>query len=134
MIVPDDPRESGRRLSAPTDFSMRSRFEAPTTVRVSASRPARGNEIDLHFVNYNRIEPEKKRSPGTGIKDEKPIAVSGVKVDFVLPSGIKPTRISAISPEAPESAALVFEVEGGRVTFEMPEFLVCAVARIELRK
>jgi hypothetical protein len=31
-----------------------SRFEAPTTVRVSASHPEKGGTWDIHFVNYNR--------------------------------------------------------------------------------
>src|SRR5262249_21782699 len=34
-----------------------SRFEAPATVRISAGRPLTGNELTLHFVNYNRTEP-----------------------------------------------------------------------------
>jgi hypothetical protein len=133
-VVPDDGKESGRRLSTPTESSHLSQFDAPWTVRVSASCPARGSEIDLHFVNYNRTEPEKKKSPGTGIKDEKPIAVSGVKADFVLPAGTKATKITALSPESPEPMILKFDMNGGHVTFTMPEFLVYAVARIELKK
>ena len=39
---------------------------------------------DTEF-NYNREEPVMKRSPGGGIKDEKPIAIDAVGVDFVLP-------------------------------------------------
>ncbi len=35
----------------------RSRFDAPWTVRVSASKAANSDEINLHFVNYNRTEP-----------------------------------------------------------------------------
>src|SRR5207247_1103572 len=50
-----------------------STFRAPATVRVCASRPREGNEVTLHFVNYNREEPKVKRSPGRGIQDEKPI-------------------------------------------------------------
>ena len=70
---------------------MRSRFTAPATVRVSASRPAGSDrEIDLHFVNYNRVEPSR----GTdgvlrielGIGNERPVAVSGIKVELLLPS------------------------------------------------
>jgi len=132
-VVPDDLNESGKHLGAPTDFSLLSRFEAPTTVRVSASRPAKRNEVDLHFVNYNRTEPAEKKSAGTGIKDEKPIAVSGVKADFVLPVGFVATKVTAISPEAPEPVILLFETKDGRVTFAVPEFLVYAVARIELK-
>ncbi|MEW6156717.1 MAG: hypothetical protein AB1813_04755, partial [Verrucomicrobiota bacterium] len=53
-----------------------SRFQAPTTVRVSASRPATGGELTLHFVNYNRAEPADKSQRGSGIKDEKPLAAA----------------------------------------------------------
>jgi hypothetical protein len=44
-----------------------SHFEAPFSVRVSASRPAQGDEVTLHFVNYNRKEPKEKRGAGRGI-------------------------------------------------------------------
>jgi len=69
-----------------------SRFEAPATVRVSASRPGSepdvpaGKEITLHFVNYNREEPADKRSRGSGIRDEKPVAAPPCQVDLKLPT------------------------------------------------
>ncbi|MBO09113.1 MAG: hypothetical protein CL478_12785, partial [Acidobacteria bacterium] len=37
-----------------------SRFAAPATLRVCANRPANGNKIDLHFVNYDRDELPKR--------------------------------------------------------------------------
>ena len=43
-----------------------SRFEAPKTVRVSASRPVAGGELTVHFVNYNRQEPKEPRSARLG--------------------------------------------------------------------
>ncbi|NNE91023.1 MAG: hypothetical protein HKN23_05200, partial [Verrucomicrobiales bacterium] len=51
----------------PIDHSI----QAPETVHVSATVPARGGEIDLHFVNYNREEfppnPKNGRpNPGKG--------------------------------------------------------------------
>jgi Glucuronyl esterase, fungi len=107
-------------------------FKAPETVRISASRPATGNEIDLHFVNYNREEPKMKKSAGGGIKDEKPIAVEGVTVDFVLPKDAKVSKVSVISPEFTEAATVEFKVKDGRVQFTVPKFLVYAMARIDL--
>ena len=111
-----------------------SRFEAPETVRVSASAAAQGDEIDIHFVNYNREEPTKKRSPGGGIKDEKPIPVKGIKVSFVLPKGERVRRIEFITPETPEPKQLRSTTAGGRVRFRIPEFLVYGVARIWMKK
>ena len=72
----------------------------------TASRPKSGGELTLHFVNYNREEPAKKRSGGSGIKDEKPIAAEGVKVDLALPKGAEVKGVVAASPESPEGAAV----------------------------
>src|SRR5262249_5648042 len=69
-----------------------SQFHCPPEVRVSASRPA-GNdfELDLHFVNYDRVElpplADGKPNLGAGIEDEKPRAVSGIVADVVVPPG-----------------------------------------------
>lgn len=111
-----------------------STFAAPKTVRVSASKPAKGSEITLHFVNYNRTEPDKPRSPGSGIKDEKPIAVEKVGVDFVLPKGAKVTKIVVATPEEPDGTEVQFAVKEGRVKFEVPKFLVYSIARVQLEK
>src|SRR3954451_3336987 len=64
-----------------------SRFKAPRTVRVSASRPAQGGEVTLHFVTYNRREPKEKRSAGRGTVDENPISAEGVQAEFLVPPG-----------------------------------------------
>ncbi|MFM8273524.1 MAG: hypothetical protein ACKODX_14520 [Gemmata sp.] len=111
-----------------------SAFTAPQTVRVSASAPARGGEVTLHFVNYNRTEPPKARDPGTGIKDEKPIAAEGVRADLVLPKGTKVTKVLVATPEEPAGVDVRFEVKDGRVKFEVPKFLVYAIARVQLEK
>lgn len=131
---PDEPdrlRESIRTTFQSAGFS---RFDAPTTVRISASRPAAGDELDLHFVNYNRTEPPKGRdgkpSPGGGLKDERPIESPPIVCDFALPKGLTVKSIAAISPEQPDEVALPFTVDGGRVKFTMPKFLVYGVARI----
>ena len=110
-----------------------SKFAAPKTVRVSASVPAAGGELTFHFVNYDRDEPKEKRSPGGGIKDEKPRAVEGVKADVRLPAGARVTAVRVVTPEG-EPAAVPFEVRDGRLRFAVPRFLVYAVARVELAK
>jgi len=109
-----------------------SRFEAPATVRVAASRPATGQELTLHFVNYNRQEPAAKRSPGTGIQDEKPLAVESVAVDLELPPGANVSRVLVSSPESPDAVEVKFAVRKGRVQFAMPKFLVYSLARMRL--
>jgi len=109
-----------------------SRFDTTSTVRVSANRSASGNELTVHFVNYNREEPAAKQSPGAGIADEKPIAVEGVGVDLALPAGSRAVGVDMISPEVPEPAALPFEPAEGRVRFRVPKVLVYAIARIRL--
>jgi hypothetical protein len=125
-------RTSDRENIASESFNAYSRFEAPATVRVSASRPAqRDNEIDLHFVNYDREEgPEGYR--GNGIADEKPIAVESVKVDFVLPEGSRAAKVEVLSPETPDPQEIEIEESDGRIRFTLPEFLVYGLARIHL--
>jgi hypothetical protein len=109
-----------------------SRFEAPATVRVSASRPAVDGELTIHFVNYNRTEPAEKRSAGSGIADERPRPVTGIRADLLLPPGTRATAVLALAPEEPASRELRFEAVAGRVRFTMPEFLVYGVARVRL--
>lgn len=152
-ILPDDmlTEELGRRYGRVINGAKRTdlakdversfaKFTAPKTVRISASLPAARGEIDLHFVNYNRIEPAEKKSAGGGIKDEKPIAVEGVKVDIEIPFAANPERpvsgvksVTVVTPEAPDGVAVKFEMaKGARVQFTVPKFLVYAVARIML--
>ena len=136
-VLPDDQLTDAKRAAysavlpaqKPTGLST---FTAPQTVRVSASKPAKGDENTLHFVNYNRTEPAKARSPGGGIKDEKPVAVEGVKADFVLPKGAKVKKVIVATPEEPDGVEVKFEVKDGRVKFEVPKFLVYAIARVVL--
>lgn len=139
-VVPDDLLTPERRKDykvvvaegeLPAGLST---FEAPRTVRVSASRPAAGKEVTLHFVNYNREEPKEKRSPGGGIKDEKPLAVDGVTVDLALPAGAKVKSVRAATPEGPEQGPVKYTVADGRVKFAVPKFLVYAIARIQLER
>lgn len=149
-VVPDDQVEPGRYLHT-VDFQSppkglegileerRVRVHAPFTVRFSASRPAESeDEIDLHFVNYNRIEPpgnaDGRPSPGRGIIDEKPIPIRGVRVE--MPEFLEGRRLHNavfLTPEIPGSIELPVERSNGQLRFELPEFLVYAVVRLELR-
>ncbi len=109
-----------------------SRFEGPQTVRVSASRPLHGGEIDLHLVNYNRHEPPEPRSPGNGIVDERPIAAPSMTVDLLLPANQHVSEVLFLTPEEPEPRAIPFATNGGRLHCNVPEFLVYAVLRVKL--
>jgi hypothetical protein len=114
--------------------SDRSRFDIPLTVRVSASRPASGNEIALHFVNYNREEPADKKNRGSGIKDEKPAASPASQADLKLASGVRVVRVEFLTPEVEQPRGLEFEQAGSRLRFRVPEFLVYGVVRIQSSK
>lgn len=132
MLDPSDSRLTASAAMAKLPPSL-SRFEAPVTVRVSASRPAKGDEIDLHFVNYNREEPAQRRSPGGGIKDEKPVAAPALRAQFRLPGKARVLRMEFVTPENPDAVALDFEQSGGAVRFEAPSFLVYGVVRAHLK-
>jgi hypothetical protein len=120
---------SSLREMRPEYYDSFSRFEAPSTVRVSASRPEKGNIWDIHFVNYNRKEPPENERTGLAA-DENPIPVSGVKANLVSPAGLSVRKIEWMTPEFPESRELRIENVGNRVRFTAPEFLVYAVARV----
>lgn len=126
VIHPLDSNLAGAdpRTRLPDDLSQ---FDVPSTVRVSASRPAIGNEISLHFVNYNRHENGQR---GSGIQDEKPIASKQARVDFRLPSSFQVRRIEFIAPEQAGARELPFQQSGNRAHFEIPEFLVYGIARV----
>ena len=100
-------------------------------IRQPTWRPTRSR---LHFVNYNREEPKAKRSPGAGIKDEKPIAVEGVSADLVLPERSRVVRVLATTPESRQAVELKHTVKSGRVQFTLPKFLVYAVVRVQTEK
>jgi len=116
-------------FALPADLS---RFRGPATVRVSASKPAAGQEITLHFVNYNREEPSKPKSAGSGIHEEKPIEVESMDVDFAVPKGASVAKVLCYSPELPKPVEVKFTVQNGRVQFSVPKFLVYSIARVQL--
>jgi hypothetical protein len=109
-----------------------SRFAAPKTVRISASRPVTANEVTLHFVNYNREEPTDKKNRGKGIADEKPIPAPAFNVDFKLPNKFNAARVEFLTPEEEKDQKLEFKQEGDRLRFRIPQFLVYGVARVYL--
>jgi hypothetical protein len=111
-----------------------SRVEAPATVRISAARPEKGDDIILHFVNYNRKEPREPKNAGRGIVDENPIAAEGVKVNLALPKGFRPASAMFMTPEGPRPTGLKVEHRDDRLRFEVPRFLVYAVVRIAAQK
>ena len=109
-----------------------SRFEAPTTVRVSASRPADGRRDDapLRQLQPRGAEGNAERRPG--IEDEKPLAVAGIKADLRLPPGTRASAVLAIVTREPGARGAPDRAADGRVRFAMPEFLVYGVARVKL--
>ena len=104
------------------------------TIRVSASRPEKGDDIVLHFVNYNREEPKEKRGAGSGVVDEKPLGAEGVEADFVVPEGFHTGKVEFMTPESPDPVALATVTKNGRLHFKVPKFLVYALARVELKR
>jgi hypothetical protein len=114
---------------APEHFSI----TAPTTVRVSLSRPAKGDAIHLHFVNYNRTEPTNPKSAGGGIHDEKPIAVKGVQCSMEIPKGRKLKKIRFLTPENIAAQELTSTIKEQRAQFTVPEFLVYGVLELEFQ-
>jgi hypothetical protein len=138
-IRPDDSKPTDERIvidpgkvsSLPKLPATLSRFDAPKTVRVSANRTKSGKELTLHFVNYNREEPQKKRSAGGGIKDEKPIPVERIRVDLRIPDIKQIIAVHVTTPESPRLIALKFQQNKARITFTVPKFLVYSVTRLK---
>ena len=112
-----------------------SRFEAPYTIRVSANRPVNSKSFDLHFVNYNRIEPPKPKNGrpngGRGAQDEKPIETNSFKANVLLPK-VNASKLTFITPETEGAAELPFEINDERLLFEVPKFLVYGIVRIHI--
>ena len=148
-VLPDDraPRTARARYALvidPSDVkigstnvlnyipSSLSHFDTPMTVRVSMSRPALGNELTLHFVNYNREEPADKTATGGGIKNEKPIPAPPGEADLKLDSKARVQRVEFLTPELEQARVLDFEQTGKRLRVRIPGFLVYAVVRIQL--
>jgi len=109
-----------------------SRFDASASVRASASRPASGHEITLHFVNYNRDEPPDKSQ--RGFKYEKPIRARAFETDFTLPPDFSVQSLEFLTPENEEPERIKFQQAGRHLRLTVPEFLVYGVVRIHSAK
>jgi hypothetical protein len=108
-----------------------SRFTSPATVRISATRPRRGNELTLHFVNYDRKEPADRKQRGKVIADEKPKGAPAFQADLALPNGFNARRLEFLTPEAGDARQIEFRQEGRRIRFTVPGFLVYGVVRVQ---
>jgi len=131
VAVPDHLKAARSIREVRTEDKTGSRFDAPKTVRISASVPASGGKLHFHFVNYNRDEPEKTKSPGRGIQDEKPIAAKAIPCDVLLPKEFKDPRVTVFTPESPTPVPIASKAGNGRLNFEVPGFLVYAVVEIQ---
>jgi hypothetical protein len=113
----------------------RTTVTAPWTVRVSASRPAGSeSEIDLHLVNYNRMEQnteKQPKNPGRGPLDEKPLIAPTSQVQFLVPAGMTLTQAEIHSPEWAEPRIVQLRQQKDIVRFAVPEFWVYAVVRLK---
>ena len=89
-------------------------------------------------MNYNRAElprgPDGQPNLGAGIKDERPLAVSAIVADVVLPTGATQVSVRFLSPEQEGEQTLKATVKDGRVRFTLPDFLVYGVARITFQE
>ena len=133
VVDPNDMAVSPASLQK-TLPARRSRFDAPETVRVSASRPALLEELTVHFVNYNRAERGEGGNPGGTIKDEKPIATKEFGAKIQVPEGFTVKRVEFLTPETGKPAPLKHGLSNGQVTIRIPSFSVYGVARIRLQK
>jgi hypothetical protein len=134
-ILPDDVTvpdhlKAARIMNDAAADGKASRFDAPSTVRISASVPATGGKVHFHFVNYNRTEPEKPKSPGRGIEDEKPIMTKAIACDVPLPKEFKKPQVTVFTPESPVPTPITSKLENGRLHFEVPAFLVYSVVEV----
>ena len=137
-ILPDDIATpeglaAYQKIYRPGDKAVKgvAEFTAPKTVRVSANRPAKGDALHLHFVNYNRTEPTKPKSAGGGIHDEKPIAVGGIQCAVPLPQGARLKKARFFTPEKESAVELQVKIRGNKAHFTLPEFLVYGVAELK---
>jgi hypothetical protein len=137
-VMPDDTAMPDHLKDLPVvkegvagDGKRRSRFEAPTTMRVAASVPAGGGKLHFHFVNYNREEPAQPKSPGAGIVDEKPIATPAVACEVRLPKEFRTSSVVAYTPESASALKLEWKVKEGRLSYTVPSFLVYSVIEVQ---
>jgi uncharacterized repeat protein (TIGR03806 family) len=109
-----------------------SRFDAPATVRVSADRPRSGEDLIVHFVNYDRSEPADGTGRGSGIADEKPRPTPEFEAVIRLPEGFGVRRAEFLTPESDLARELGYRVDDSRVVLRVPSFLVYGLVRLGL--
>lgn len=103
---------------------------APTVVASVLSQPKRRI---VHLVNYNREEPPKARTMGSGPHEEKPLAVEGTTLRLSLAPGERVKSIRLLSPDAEVSTGPVGLVQrAGEAAFTVPRLLIYTVAVVEL--
>jgi hypothetical protein len=103
---------------------------APTVVASVLSQPKRRL---VHLVNYNREEPPKTRTMGSGPHEEKPIAVEGTTVRLALAPGERVKSVRLLSPDAEVSTGPAGLVQrAGEAAFTVPRLLIYTVAVAEL--
>ena len=105
-----------------------SRFDAPAPSASPPADPPRADELDIHFVNYNRTEPPKNKdgtpSTGRGIKDEQPIESPPITCDVVLPTGFRRADDRGDHARIARPASRhAFTQTDGRVQFTSPNSL-----------
>lgn len=110
--------------------SVTRREGANTVVASVLSQPKRRL---VHLVNYNREEPPKPRTMGSGPHEEKPLAVEKLTVRLALQPGERVKSIRLFSPDAEVSTgAAAVTQRAGEATFTVPRMLIYTVAVAEL--
>jgi hypothetical protein len=110
--------------------SVTRREGAPTVVASVLSQPKRRL---VHLVNYNREEPPKTRTMGSGPHEEKPLAVEGTTVRLALAPGERVKSVRLLSPDAEVSTGPAGLVQrAGEAAFTVPRLLIYTVAVAEL--
>lgn len=103
---------------------------APTVVASVLSQPKRRL---VHLVNYNREEPPKTRTMGSGPHEERPLAIEGTTVRLALAPGERVKSIRLLSPDAEVSTGPAGLVQRtGEAAFTVPRLLIYTVAVAEL--
>lgn len=122
----------GAETPVPPNLGSHNFNNVPKTVRVSLSKHPQRNEIAVHLVNYNRIEPAEKHSAGRGIQDEKPIPVESFRASLGVPRGTTVRSAEFLTPESTDPIPVEIEVTRENVQFVVPKFLVYGVVRFRL--
>ena len=124
--VVDPGRESAISLTPPDTLST---FQAPTTVRVSASATD-GKRVGFAFCQLLARAPDK--AMGDGIQDEKPISTSRFAIELQIPANSVVHRVEFLTPEQKLAQVISCEQKAGRLRVSVPPFLVYGVLRVVL--